>query len=213
MKVPLISPLWPCRVRPAPKVSVAPLGMDREVVSEPPKRILPVPDHACVPSAVSVAEVLPFAGPSRIVPFKVRPPVTFIFGAETLPMSSVPSSVTPLMVLLLLTAVRTLPPLVVIVPPMMVPPYTFQPPVRLSSARVLPVLSRVPVRFTVPPVRLNEPGGAGAKMPRPAVVKGPAEPWLLPKSSVPPLTRMLPVLVQPEPAMASVSLASTCSVP
>ena len=70
----------------------------------------------------------------------------------------------------LLTAVRTLPPLVVIVPPMMVPPATFHPPVRLSSARVLPVLSRVPVTFTVPPVRLNEPAGAGAKMPRPAVV-------------------------------------------
>ena len=62
MKVPLISPLWPCRVRPAPRVSVAPLEMDRDVVSEPPKRILPVPDHACVPSAVSVAEVAAAGG-------------------------------------------------------------------------------------------------------------------------------------------------------
>ena len=168
-----------------------PLEMSRAVVSEPPKRILPVPDHACVPCAVSVADVLPLAPPSRIVPFKVRPLVTFIFGAKTLPMSRVPSSVTPLKVLLLLTAVRTLAPLVVIVPPMMVPPNTFHPPVRLSSARVLPVLSRVPVTFTVPPVRLNEPAGAGAKMPRPAVVNEP------PRLSVAPAcTFILPVLDQ-----------------
>ena len=57
MKVPLISPLWPCTVRPAPRVSVAPLEMARDVVSMPPKRILPVPDHVCVPCAVSVPDL------------------------------------------------------------------------------------------------------------------------------------------------------------
>ena len=43
--------IWRVRTaaRPAPRVSVAPLEMAREVVSEPPNRILPVPDHVCVP--------------------------------------------------------------------------------------------------------------------------------------------------------------------
>ena len=78
---------------------------------------------------------------------------------------------------------------------------------RLSSARVLPVLSRVPVRFTVPPVRLNEPAGAGAKMPRPAVVNEP------PRLSVAPdCTLILPVLDQ-VPAVMSVAPLSTCNVP
>ena len=160
MKVPLISPLWPCRVRPAPRVSVAAGNVQGRGVRAAEEDTAGARPRlrALRRQRADVAAVVP---PSRIVPFKVRPLVTFIFGAKTLPMSSVPSSVTPLMVLLLLTAVRTLPPLVVIVPPMMVPPDTFHPPVRLSSARVLPVLSRVPVTFTVPPVRLNEPAGAG----------------------------------------------------
>ncbi len=80
MNVPMTLPLWPCRVRPAPRVSVAPLDMARDVVSEPPKRILPVPDHDCVPCTVSVPTSLPSALPSRIVPFKVRPLVTVIFA-------------------------------------------------------------------------------------------------------------------------------------
>ena len=144
MKVPVISPLWPCRVRPAPRVSVAPLEMSRSVVSEPPKRILPVPDHACVPCAVSAPTSLPLAPPSRMVPFKVRPLVTVILGAKTLPMSRVPSSVTPLRVLLPWLAA-------VIVVPVCTVAFRSVPPAMVK----LPLLASVPAIWRVPLPRLT----------------------------------------------------------
>ena len=51
------------------------------------------------------------------------------------------------------------------VPLFIVPPARFHEPVVASRASVVPVLSSVPVRFTVPPVRLNVPRPASVKLP------------------------------------------------
>ena len=78
-----------------------------------------------------------------MVPLRVRPFVTVIFGAKTLLMSRVPSSVTPLSVLLLLTAVIVVPACTVAfrsVPPAMVR---------------LPLLASVPAIWRVPLPRLT----------------------------------------------------------
>src|SRR5262249_50199132 len=85
---------------------------------------------------------------------------------------------------------RLVPSAVEIVPFSTVPVIKFQDPVRASRVMVLPVLSIVPVTLIVPSVRLKFPGGAGAKMPLPAVVNEP------PRFSVPPLTVILPVFDQ-----------------
>src|SRR5712664_1103299 len=92
-----------------------------------------------------------------------------------------PSSVPPLLV-----NTNSAPPASLSVPFLIVPPTRFQEPVVAVRARVLLVLSSVPVRFTVPPERL--------KVPKPAVVKLP------PRFTVEVLSVIVPVLLQtPEP--------------
>ena len=104
---------------------------------------------------------------------------------------------------LLIPSVGLTPPLSVIVPPLMVPPSKISGPLAGVSASTSPLLSINPVKFTVPPLRVNP----FARF-RPAVVK------LLPRFSVPPSTLIWPpTFVQLLPAIDSVLLLSTCNTP
>ncbi len=94
----------------------------------------------------------------------VRPPVT-VAGRRERARSRSLSNVTPASVPRELVKVSSAPPASVTVPPSTVPPTTFHEPVAAVKASVMPTLFRVPVRFTVPPERVNEPRPATVKVP------------------------------------------------
>ena len=92
------------------------------------------------------------------------------------------SAVTPSSVPPALVKTSSAPPLAEYVPFLMVPLERFHEPVAVFNASVVPVLSRVPTRFTVPPLRVN--------VPRLATVKEP------PRFTVLSLALMRPALLQ-----------------
>src|ERR1035438_5179485 len=103
--------------------------------------------------------------PTSAVPFNTNPPCTVRLAPLTaLPTSNTPLTVTPLNVPLLTTndaplVVRTLPPRTL--PPLS----THEPELAPSNTSVVLVLFNVPVRFTVPPLRVNAPRLASVNAP------------------------------------------------
>src|SRR5882672_3801578 len=122
--------------------------------------IVPVPPSVWVPevNAIDVAAPVPA---SVNTAFSVRP--LDMPKPVALPMVRSLMSVTPFSSPLLAVVTREAPSAKAIVPPTIVPPNRFQDPVTAFSSN--PLLVRVPVRFTAPPVRLMVPIAAVVNVP------------------------------------------------
>ncbi len=159
------------------------------------KSTSPVPARVCVPANIS-----PVSGILMWPCWSVKPPVTVgpLMMSAPVMSSSVPASVTPFKTLVVLWAISSALPEVVIVPPLIVPPARTHEPVKSVKASVASLV-RVPVMLTV--------AGPPSIVPRALLLNEP------PRLSVPPsCTFIVPVLDQ-VPAVLSVAPLSTCNVP
>ncbi len=182
-----------------------------------------VPSKAIVPAPPKVSlandRTSAFEPVRWIVPLSVRPPLTR--NAEFVP-DTVRSllSVTPLVnVPLVLSVLKSsVEPFANCTVPPLITPKKFHDPVAAFNVSVEPVLVSVPLRLTVPPVRLIAPNPAVVKVPPRlrvefVTVMVPVLVQLLPRFSVESVAVIVPVLPVARLFTANVAPLVACAVP